>query len=127
LSGSATDIKHDYLEDSAQRETVYRLAVSEPTVPICPKCHKLITESHYQRHLKRCGTSHRHVTQSLYVPSATAQIESPNRGITYGPSRTSYTNKSKKSKWRRWLIWSIVAVLLLVGLGVFFSSFTSIL
>jgi hypothetical protein len=93
-------------------------------MPICPKCHKLISESHYQRHLKRCGTSHRHVTQSLYVPSATAQIESPNRGITYGPSRASYT---KKSKWRRWLIWSIAAVLLLVGLGVFLSSVASVL
>lgn len=54
-------------------------------LPICPKCQKFISESHYERHLRRCGTEHRHEPQSLYVPSATAQVESPNRGITYGP------------------------------------------
>lgn len=59
-------------------------------MPVCPKCHKLISESHFERHLKRCGTTHKHRPQSLYVPSGTAQIESPNRGITYGPpSRSS--------------------------------------
>jgi hypothetical protein len=82
-------------------------------VPTCPKCHKLISESHYQRHLQRCGTSHRHVTQSLYVPSATAQIESPNRGITYGSPRPRYTNKHR---WRPWLTWGLVAVALLAVL-----------
>jgi hypothetical protein len=80
------------------------------TVPTCPKCEKFISESHYQRHLQRCGTSHRHVTQSLYVPSATAQIESPNRGITYGSPRVSYTNKRR---WRPWLIGAVVVIVVL--------------
>jgi hypothetical protein len=54
-------------------------------LPICPKCGKFISESHYERHLRRCGTNHKEGPQSLYVPSATAQVESPERGITYGP------------------------------------------
>ena len=54
-------------------------------MPTCPKCQKWISESHYQRHLRRCGTTHEHEPQSLYVPSATPQVESPDRGITYGP------------------------------------------
>jgi phage FluMu protein Com len=82
---------------------------------VCTKCHKLISESHYERHLKRCGTSHKHVAQSLYVPSATAQIESPNRGITYGPPSASWNRKSK------WLLLAIVAVLALAAvLGTYF-------
>ncbi|HUK75032.1 MAG TPA: hypothetical protein VLU99_04505, partial [Nitrososphaerales archaeon] len=86
------------------------------TVPTCPKCHKFISESHYQRHLQRCGTSHRHVTQSLYVPSATAQIESPNRGITYGSPRVRYTNRRR---WRPWVIGAFVAIVLLAILFFF--------
>lgn len=54
-------------------------------MPTCPRCQKWISESHYQRHLGRCGTTHSHEPQSLYVPSATPQVESPDRGITYGP------------------------------------------
>jgi hypothetical protein len=54
-------------------------------LPVCPKCQKLISESHYERHLRRCGTTHKHEPQSLHVSSATAQVESPERGITYGP------------------------------------------
>lgn len=27
-------------------------------MPICPKCHKLISESHYARHVERCGLTH---------------------------------------------------------------------
>ena len=29
-------------------------------MPICPKCHQEISEEHYERHLKRCGTHHRY-------------------------------------------------------------------
>jgi hypothetical protein len=54
-------------------------------LPTCPKCGKWISEGHYERHLRRCGTVHEREPQSLYVPSATAQVESPERGITYGP------------------------------------------
>jgi len=28
-------------------------------VPICPKCHKLISSSKYARHLSRCGVRHK--------------------------------------------------------------------
>jgi nitrate reductase NapE component len=87
-------------------------------VPVCPKCHKLVSESHYERHLRRCGTSHKHETQALYVPSATPQFESPNRGITYGPKSPSY---AKKPRWLRWLVWAIVAVLLLGSFGYILS------
>lgn len=80
-------------------------------MPVCPKCHKLISESHYERHLKRCGTTHKHEPQSLYVPSATPQVESPNRGITYGPpSRPSKGGV----KWYVVAAVVVVVVLLLV-------------
>lgn len=84
-------------------------------MPVCPKCRKLISESHYERHLKRCGISHRHVTQSLYVPSATAQIESPNRGITYGPPSASF---SRSRRWR-WLAWGLVCAAVLLSAVIF--------
>jgi hypothetical protein len=29
-------------------------------MPVCPKCHSLISEEHYERHLERCGTHHKH-------------------------------------------------------------------
>lgn len=54
-------------------------------MPTCPKCQKWISESRYQRHLGRCGIARRHEPQSLHAPSATAQVESPDRGISYGP------------------------------------------
>jgi uncharacterized C2H2 Zn-finger protein len=34
-------------------------------MPICPKCGKMISDKKYGRHLKRCGTQHKHVTKSL--------------------------------------------------------------
>jgi hypothetical protein len=82
-------------------------------MPICPKCRKLISEGHYERHLRRCGKSHRHEPQSLYVPSATAQIESPNRGITYGPPSSSHRGKTSR---KSWMVVAFVAVMLLVTL-----------
>jgi hypothetical protein len=38
------------------------------SMPICPKCRKLISAKSYQRHLRRCGTSHRRTTQTLDHP-----------------------------------------------------------
>jgi len=66
-------------------------------LPICPKCHKLISESHYERHLRRCGTTHGHEPQSVHAPSTTAQAESPDRGITYGPPSTDQAGRN----WRK--------------------------
>jgi hypothetical protein len=82
-------------------------------MPICPKCHKLISANHYERHLRRCGTSHHHQPQSLYVPSATAQIESPNRGITYGPPSSSHGRRTDLKKWRT------VGLVIMLLLGIF--------
>ena len=81
-------------------------------MPVCPKCHEFISESHYERHLKRCGTHHQHQTQSLYVPSATAQIESPNRGITYGPHGRSW---DKRWKWVFYALVVFIAAVILFG------------
>jgi hypothetical protein len=85
-------------------------------VPICPKCQKMISESHYERHLRRCGTSHKHGPQSLYVPSATAQIEAPDRGITYGPPGTDHG----RTNWKRLVVAGFVIFLLIGSLVVFF-------
>ncbi|MDA4134507.1 MAG: hypothetical protein OK441_02945 [Thaumarchaeota archaeon] len=81
-------------------------------VHVCPKCREHISESRYGRHLKRCGTSHKHVAQSLYVPTGTAQVESANRGITYGPHSRSY---GKKPKWMRSLNLTLLAALMSGG------------
>jgi hypothetical protein len=48
-------------------------------LPTCPKCGKFISESHYERHLGRCGTTHDHEPQSSRGPPATAQVEGPGR------------------------------------------------
>ncbi|MGD0636410.1 MAG: hypothetical protein ABSA72_00020 [Nitrososphaerales archaeon] len=34
-------------------------------MPICPKCHKLISAKNYARHLSRCGTTHKRTKQAL--------------------------------------------------------------
>ncbi len=86
-------------------------------MPICPKCRKLISESHYERHLRRCGTSHHHEPQSLYVPSATAQIESPNRGITYCPPSSTHGGKTN---WKKWFLVGFVIMLLLGTFALFY-------
>ncbi len=84
-------------------------------MPVCPKCQKFISESHYERHLRRCGTTHRVGPQSLYVPSATAQVESPDRGITYGPPSTDHGSTNRKR-----LMAGFVIFLLVGSVAVFF-------
>jgi hypothetical protein len=85
-------------------------------LPVCPKCEKLISEGHYQRHLQRCGTTHHHQPQSLYVPSATPQFESLDRGITYGPASREHS----KRDWRKLAIAGFVIFLLIGSVAVFF-------
>jgi hypothetical protein len=85
-------------------------------LPICPKCQKLISESHYERHLRRCGTTHGHETQPLHVPSATAQIESPDRGGTYGAPSTDHGT----TNWKKLVVAGFVIFLLVGSLVVFF-------
>lgn len=56
-------------------------------VPICPKCHELISEKRFERHLRRCGISHKDEAAGLYVPSATPPWEGVQRGILVNPPR----------------------------------------
>jgi hypothetical protein len=37
-------------------------------MPVCPKCGKLIGDARYERHLKRCGTQHKHAPGSAEPP-----------------------------------------------------------
>jgi len=57
-------------------------------MPICPRCHNLISEGKWERHLKRCGVHHKHEPKELYVPSATPSWEGTQRGILGGPHGT---------------------------------------
>jgi hypothetical protein len=34
-------------------------------MPVCPKCHKLISPKNYSRHLKRCGVTHKRGPKAL--------------------------------------------------------------
>ena len=34
-------------------------------MPVCPKCGKLISAKKYERHLKRCGSQHKHRSDPL--------------------------------------------------------------
>jgi hypothetical protein len=36
-------------------------------MPVCPKCHKLISAARYSRHLRRCGVKHKRVPDSIRV------------------------------------------------------------
>jgi len=82
-------------------------------MPVCPKCHKLISESHYDRHLNRCGTVHKHPAQSLYVQSATPAIEGLNRGVTYGPPSRLWDRSKMK-----WILVGLLVVVVAAILGV---------
>jgi hypothetical protein len=83
-------------------------------LPVCPKCHKLISESHYERHLRRCGNPDEHEPESQ-VPSTT-EMESPERGIAYGPPGTEHTGRN----WKKWLVVGFILFLLIGTLAVFF-------
>jgi hypothetical protein len=37
-------------------------------MPICPKCKKLISAQKYERHLRRCGVTHKHGPSTLDHP-----------------------------------------------------------
>jgi len=76
----------------------------------------MISERHYERHLRRCGTTHTPEPQSLHAPSATAQIEAPDRGPTYGPPSTDHG----RTNWKRLLVAGFVIFLLIGSLVVFF-------
>jgi DNA-directed RNA polymerase subunit N (RpoN/RPB10) len=37
-------------------------------MPVCHKCGKLISDKKYARHLKRCGTKHKHAPRAIDHP-----------------------------------------------------------
>ena len=81
-------------------------------MPICPKCHKLISESHYERHLRHCGNPNEREPESQ-VPSAAA-MESPEGGIAYGPAGEA------KRNWKKWVVVGFIMFLLIGSLALFF-------
>jgi hypothetical protein len=86
-------------------ENTYRpLAAHAQALPTCPKCEKFISESHYQRHLQRCGTTHGGEPQTL--SSAKAHADSSDRGISRGPVGED----------RRGINWTKVAAVLVIFL-----------
>jgi hypothetical protein len=86
-------------------------------MPVCPKCHQLISESHYERHLRRCGTTHEHEPQTPYARSATAHSESPDRSIGDGPADT---HEGSGRNWKKWLLAGFVIALLIGSLVLIF-------
>ena len=55
-------------------------------MPTCPKCEKFISESHYERHLRRCGTPEAHKPPFVEAPSSAGQEEGPDGGAGQGHS-----------------------------------------
>ena len=85
-------------------------------MPICPKCHKFISERHYERHLKRCGTEQAHETRSLDDRSVTAQLESRERGVDHGPAEPTEGRRD----WKKVALAIFVISLLIGSVVVFF-------
>jgi len=77
-------------------------------LPTCPKCQRFISESHYERHLRRCGTTQGH------EPPATAQAESADREGTYGPPDEEHG----RINWRK--LGAAFLIFLLIGSVVVF-------
>ena len=82
-------------------------------MPICPKCHKLISESHYERHLRRCGNPDEREPESQVHSSAA--MESPEGGIAYGPA-----GEEAKRNWKKWVVVGFIIFLLIGSLALFF-------
>jgi hypothetical protein len=83
-------------------------------LPTCPKCQKFISESHYERHLRRCGITHGDEPQSLHVTSAIPQSENPDRGIERSPPSEDHGGIN----WRK--VGAVFLIFLLIGSVVVF-------
>jgi hypothetical protein len=77
-------------------------------LPTCPKCQKFISERHYERHLRRCGTPEGHKPPFVHAPSATAQLESPDRGIDRGPPSEDH----RGINWTKVAAWFVIFLLI---------------
>lgn len=60
-------------------------------MPTCPKCGKFITERHYERHLKRCGTEHHE--ERIPSQSVVRELEAAERGT--GPHHPTMDNQTE--------------------------------
>ncbi|MDA4128584.1 MAG: hypothetical protein OK422_03915 [Thaumarchaeota archaeon] len=72
----------------------------------------MISNKKYERHLRRCGTTHKHEPAELYVPSATPPWEGTKRGILVGPH-------SKRSRRKRLSFYAVLLVALVSAGGIF--------
>ena len=94
---------------------VYAPSSLDRFLPTCPKCQKWISESHYQRHLRRCGTTHQaRAPVPLRPLGQHPQVESPDRGITYG-----HPVEDRGRNWTK-LMAAFVIFLLIGSVAVFF-------
>ena len=69
-------------------------------MPICPKCGKLISESHFERHVSRCGHVHKRRSVSPYVQEFTGSIDrvGPRGILLNAPSHTHPSKKKRRVK-----------------------------
>ena len=84
-------------------------------MPTCPKCGKFISEGHYERHLKRCGTPHEEEPQ-LTDQSVTARLERAERGTGVVAPEEGEGGRN----WKKILVAGFVIFLLIGSLVVFF-------
>lgn len=83
--------------------------ISNHALPTCPKCGKFISENHYERHLRRCGTSHEQA-QAI----SKEQGETPAGGTDYGPP----DEEPRGTNWTK--VAAYFVIFLLVGSTVVF-------
>jgi hypothetical protein len=83
-------------------------------LPVCPKCGKLISEGHYERHVRRCGTI-REEEPRLPSQSVTRLLERAERGT--GPPREE---AQVGRNWKKILVAGFVVFLLIGTLAAFF-------
>ena len=50
------------------QKAAYRHLVAVVTMPVCPKCGKLVSDKKYARYLRRCGTQHKRPARPLDHP-----------------------------------------------------------
>jgi hypothetical protein len=82
-------------------------------MPICPKCHKEISDRKFERHIRRCGESHKREAAPLSAPSATPSFY-------WGQYNSGYEGKreeravTKKGHKKHISIFAVIAAVLVV-------------
>lgn len=88
---------------------MYRLQPPQMlSLPTCPKCGKFITESHYERHLRRCGIPHR-------------QEQVPKAEVIRQEGETAYGHPDEEPRGANWTkVAAYFVIFLLIGSTVIF-------